>query len=71
MQDLAFLKVGIRDFSEKERRYSGLELWTGSGILRFYEAGCGKRYHKETRSGKSGVKNVSKMKIYLSPFLYR
>ena len=28
----AFLKVGIRDFSGKERRYSGLELGTGHGI---------------------------------------
>ena len=30
--DLAFFKVGIRDFNGKERRYSGLELGTGSGI---------------------------------------
>ena len=28
IRDLGFLKVGIRDFSGKERRYSGLELGT-------------------------------------------
>ena len=55
---LAFLNVGIRDFSGKERRYSGLELGTGRGIWRFYQARCGKCYSKETRSGKSGVENV-------------
>ena len=32
IRDLASLKVGIRDFSGKERRYSGLELGTGRGI---------------------------------------
>ena len=32
IRDSAFLKVGIRDFSGKERRYSGLELGTGRGI---------------------------------------
>ena len=32
IRDLAFLKVGIRDFSGKDRRYSGLELVTGRGI---------------------------------------
>ena len=58
IRDLTFLKVGIWDFSEKERRYSGLYLGTGRGIWRFYEAGCGKCYSKETRSGKSGVENV-------------
>ena len=30
--DFGFLKVGIRDFSGKERRYLGLELGTGNGI---------------------------------------
>ena len=58
MRDLAFLKVGIQDFSGKERRYSGLELWTGPRILQFYEAGCGKCYYKETKSRKFGVENV-------------
>ena len=58
IRDLAFLNVGIRDFSGKERRYSGLELGTGRGISRFYQARCGKCYSKETRSGKSGVENV-------------
>ena len=29
---LAFLKVGVRDFSGKERRYSGLELASGREI---------------------------------------
>ena len=32
IRDLAFLEVGIRDFSGKERRYSGLELGMGRGI---------------------------------------
>ena len=40
--DLAFLKVEIRDFSEEVRRYSRLELGTGRGIWRFYEAEYGK-----------------------------
>ena len=39
IRDLAFLKVGIRDFSGKERRYSGLELRDGTRDLTILGSG--------------------------------
>ena len=42
IRDLAFLKVGIRDFSGKERRYSGLELRVGTRDFKILRSGMRK-----------------------------